>query len=801
MKLFSTSRHILGVMLALLIVGCVDESYRVDQVSTEVTLLQGTTVLPLGKLEKLTVADMLGDEDLDGMLVRDQEGNFSINYSGDSSSFELENVMTEFTIPELSQGFDVDCQVVELTNAEVIYDDVAYVNLALDGFSSGALEFTEGYVPLGDHSINFTGGFEASLATAMIDIALPDQIDDVNHIYFNDIDEGHPGAPVHFQMDLNGLKEINGGGDLNVKFTLKGGVFKIYDAYGKYVEGDVFEQTLEIEEGVDHVDFVIYVESLTPSNVIDDKHHLSIPLGIDYDLSFDIQVKSGYYNLNDKPKVQILADFEYKDAEVVVNSDMNIIEHTMAESDTKPIEIKNLPEELKMVKRIAMNQSEKSTISFFVDGLGKFNENIDVVITLPDYLYLGQSSDGSYAFNAAEHTLSTSLGTLLDGLDVKLEALDFGASGLEPDENGTIKLFFAPSIAVRMSDSSPVLISDLIPDQKLLHVKVGIEESTLSIESVSGKVDYSYAFDKSFELKGIGDIDLEIEGLGLKPVLQLNLTHPLTVPITLNGEITPMKDGEAVAQNAIRFDNVVLPAATYAGGDITPCQMQLIIADESLESQYPESEYKFVACDVTKLLSGTLPDEFNVSLSVGVDPSEVQTLYFDDSLAITYDYAIDLPVAIDNRFGISYKDEISDLKSQFKMLSEYDIKVGDITLIATIENTTPLEFGANVTLKDVNGNRTDAQVVFVDEFIVNGSRDGSSVATSEVRLLLDLGEDGLVSNIAEIDAVELSLMASSATGETPVAVNENQWVSAKLQLELAGGITIDVEKFMIDEIK
>jgi hypothetical protein len=49
--------------------------------------------------------------------------------------------------------------------------------------------------------------------------------------------------------------------------------------------------------------------------------------------------------------------------------------------------------------------------------------------------------------------------------------------------------------------------------------------------------------------------------------------------------------------------------------------------------------------------------------------------------------------------------------------------------------------------------------------------------------------------------VELSLMASSATGETPVAVNENQWVSAKLQLELAGGITIDVEKFMIDEIK
>ena len=208
-----------------------------------------------------------------------------------------------------------------------------------------------------------------------------------------------------------------------------------------------------------------------------------------------------------------------------------------------------------------------------------------------------------------------------------------------------------------------------------------------------------------------------------------------------------------------------------------------------------------MACDVTKLLSGTLPDEFNVSLSVGVDPSEVQTLYFDDSLAITYDYAIDLPVAIDNRFGISYKDEISDLKSQFKMLSDYDIKVGDITLIATIENTTPLEFGANVTLKDVNGNRTDAQVVFVDEFIVNGSRDGSSVATSEVRLLLDLGEDGLVSNIAEIDAVELSLMASSATGETPVAVNENQWVSAKLQLELAGGITIDVEKFMIDEIK
>ena len=110
-------------------------------------------------------------------------------------------------------------------------------------------------------------------------------------------------------------------------------------------------------------------------------------------------------------------------------------------------------------------------------------------------------------------------------------------------------------------------------------------------------------------------------------------------------------------------------------------------------------------------------------------------------------------------------------------------------------NTTPLELDADIVLKDANGEVTESQVVIDEDAKICGSSDGVTPAVSVVRLLLDLGNDGRVSNVADIDAIELSLAATSAAAEnSSVPLNNDQYIGVKLQIELVGGITIDLEK-------
>ena len=67
-------------------------------------------------------------------------------------------------------------------------------------------------------------------------------------------------------------------------------------------------------------------------------------------------------------------------------------------------------------------------------------------------------------------------------------------------------------------------------------------------------------------------------------------------------------------------------------------------------------------------------------------------------------------------------------------------------------------------------------------------------AESVVRLDVDLGKDGKVSNLGVVDGLQFELSATSAANEATVALNKNQYVGVKLQIELAGGITIDLDK-------
>lgn len=809
MRLKNYLYRLTGAISAFALVACVDDSFNLDDVSTEVTIGGGTTTLPLGYLENKTLEDLLGG-DIEGLL-KDEEGNLSFNYSGEGDTIDIEGISTEFDIPQISKSFDVDYPKFDFEMKSVVIpegDDkeVSDVVIDLDGLEKYIDEEGTYYLPESVELPTISGSFFKKFDgdDLHLEMDIPEQIKSVKKVIFRDVDNNHHGAPMHLSVNFADLAGVNGGGQLQFDLSLEGGTFRILDAENNEIcNGNEYNDTYTIEAGAETLDFTIYVESLTNETPLDENHHLDIPMVLTFDLGFEIDAKPGYFSLEHKPHIELNANFEYGDAEVEVDAGVNLVEYS-ANEDGDPIEITGLPEQIKAVNRVSMVQNDSSLLNFYAKGLewlGEYAEDVVVEVTLPDYLKLRSTGDTGYSYDAERNTLRAAVDALEDGVELAIEALDFGGEGVAPDSEGNLSLYFTPSIVAHFEDDATISVSQIMHNEEV-NVEIGLEPAHLSIESVSGEVDYTYEVDEQFALTGLEDIDLggvEIGSIGLKPVIEIDITHPLTMSAHLSGSVTPSVGGVAIEDNRVEFSKV-LPQAKYINGAIEPAEVTIIIADDSLREKYDDAKYTFVSCDVTKLLRGTLPDTFDIKLAIGVDRKQTQTIYVAEKMSIAYDYKVDIPFTIDNSLEINYEDTITGLNSTFSTIADYDFKVGDVTVIAIVTNTTPLEFAAQVTLLDADGQETEAQVTFPNEADegnkkILGSADGTTPKESTIRLQLDLGKDGRVSNIGLVDAINVKLNASSAAVEgTSVPLNNNQYVGVKFQLELKGGITVDLDK-------
>ena len=781
------------VALAIVFASCVDETFRIDEVSKEVTVGGDSAVtLPLGSLNERTIGELLGDTEVSGLDV-DAEGNFVYSYVGERSTVNIDGVTSEFEIPSIAASFDVDYPEFSFDMEPITINDEDEISISgLDSY------ITEGYIPEGlampRVQCYYTHVIDSD--ELHIEFDVPEQIMNVDKLYFRDVDGIHKGAPMCLSVALNGLKEINAGGELKFDLTLEGGTFRILDADGgELCDGNHFSEQYTIAQGVETIDFVIYVESITNTTTLDN-NHLDLPLKMTYDMELDVATKAGHFDINDKPHIAITADFEYGDADVAVDSSVDRVKCDVVGGES--IMIEDLPEQLKSINRVTMAQNDSAIVNLYAHGmewLGDLADDIVVEVALPNYLKLQNVGDEIYNYDATTGVLTASVADLDKGVSVAIEALDFGPEGISVNDNVDVELLFEPTIVARFREGSHVSVSQLKHDGDF-SVEVGVTSTILTIESLSGMVDDAFKVEETFALEGLDDIDVEIEGVGLKPVIEVNLSHPFTIDASLSGVVTPSTGGELNEENAVVFDDVVIKAAEYVGGEIAPAEVTIIIADETLRDRYSDAKYTFVACDVTKLLVGSLPDAINIKLDLGVDSVEEQTLYVADDFSVSYDYKVEVPIIVDDTLRIRYSDEVADLSSTFEMVSKYDVQVGDVTLIAKVTNTTPLEFEANVVLKDVEGKETEAQVRFVEGDRILGSSDGVTPKESILRLELDLGDGGRITKLAEVDAVAFELVASSAANEGGVALNRDQKVGATLLLQIDGGVTVDIDQFI-----
>lgn len=779
----------LAVVCAVVIVSCVDKNYNLDDVSTEVTVITNKTKLFIGELENKSIGDLLGDKEVDG-LVKDENGNFTYSYSGKGEPQTIDGIDASYTVPGIENEFKVDYPSFNLDMEGIHIEEESDVAIKNDNDFLSKLP-NSGQLSSYEASIMpaMTGSFSKTFSGEDMHLLfnLPEQVDNITKIIFKDIESGHHRAPMHLTVDFGGFSGINGGGVINFDLNIEGRKFRIVDENGKLLtEGNEFSKQYTVEAGADKVDFVIYVESIENTTALNDHHQLDIPLELTCDMNFEIRTKAGRFSLDDEPQFALSADFEFGDAEIVMNGDVSLVEYHPTEP--QKVKINGLPKELKSIINIALKDG--ATLNFYADGLewlGENAESVAVEVELPEYLVLHAVSGAGYEYDEATHTLSTTIADINDGVELDIEALDFGAEGVSPDENGEITIDLDFDINAHFAEGENVNVSSLVHD-KNLEITTGIEDIELTVKAVSGRVDYTYTLKQDFNIKtenmDLGE--LVIEGIGLSPVITLNVENPLTLPLVATGVLADDTD------RRLEFGDITLEPATYENGDIVPSKNKIVIAGER-----PNYDCTFVKVDFDELLAGVVPSLLSVELAVSVDSSEEHTLYVDDVFAINYDYSIDVPVALNDKLSISYADEFGGFSSIFSQVAQYDVHVGDVTIVVEITNTTPLALLAEVELQDENGEAVDLIVKFEEgNGRVDGSKDGNAEKVSTLRLNV-ANKDGKgldVAKLAEVDGIAFKVSAKS-DAEGDVAINEDQYIGATLWLELSN-VTADIKDFI-----
>ena len=775
-------------MLIVATTACVDSDFRIDEVSGEVTLITGKTKVYVGALDQMTLGDLLGDTEVEG-LEKDAEGNYAYTYSGKGETIKIEDFENKFTIPGTESSFSVEYPSFSLDMEGVIIDEDADIVVNTDLLSqlgTGTLpEALLSQIP----SLNgsFSKTFSGDDMHLLFDV--PEQVDNIKSITFKEIESGHHGAPLHLTVDFAGLAGVNGGGKVNIQLGLQGGKFRMLDANNQLVcEGNEYQEEYTIEHGADKLDFVLYIESVENTTQLNANHALDLPIELSCDVTFDIATKAGNFDLSKRPSFSLYADFEYGDAEILMNHDAKIMEYTPTEF-TK-INVTNLPKEVKAINSIEL--ADGAVIDFYAHGLDWLGENGDKVlieVAMPEYLILHAVPGAGYEYDEERHVLKTTISDINDGVNIEIDRLDFGAEGLVPDENGSLQLELGFDVNAYFANDATLTLSSLEHSGAVV-ISTGISEVDLSLKSISGVVDYSYVFEPKEPIAlDVEGIDVEIGGLGISPVITLNIENPLTIPLQLEGKLFD-DCGREIELKA------TLDPATYENGKVVPAMNKVVIANKK-----PAYECIFVEVDFDNELKGKLPSMFDFEFTVGVSGDTVQTLYVPEKLEINYDYNVTIPVALNDKLSVSYAGEVAELNEIFAQLEGYNVRVGDVVVVAEVTNTTPLALEAQAELFNVDGSKSDAQVAFEEGHgRIGGSKDGVTPEVSTLRLALgtDGGNGIVVDDLTSIDKLTFAVSAASdAVGD--VALRDEQYIAVKLWIEIDGGITIDINDFIASE--
>ena len=775
-------KRYLYLLVALFVAGCVDKDIDLGNVQGNIGLTADKLTFPLAYMEEQTLDKLLGDT-LEGVNVDSQTGDYSISYGADNQSIVIDGVANSFSIPGSVFKMDVDYPSFKLSDSKCVIDNTFDLNSKL-----GGLDLDFGHTLMMFPGLELAGSQQGSFSY-MTDIYVPEYVERIERIYVSH-DEGLPGAPMEVTFDLGSLGTVCGGGEVSLKLQVPE-EYEIFDEQFNRLDDHIFQiDSRKIGAGVGVVKFTIYIGSIVNRHTAENGE-LHIPGDLSYEVSYKMTTQRGKLTFDKLPSLSIKTELACEDAEIVLGS----IDLLPEQKFDNSIAIDAI-DGIKSIKSIDL---ANSAITLFVDGLNWWEqdvvmagalENLFVEMTMPDSFKF-EPADKTVGFDSKTNTLRTSLAQLKRGLRLNMKQLNFGAEGLTPNSNGQIKVDLPISVRVALERGTKIRMKYLQHEGNVV-VSAGYEDAQLTIAAVTGRVDFKYEESLSFDLAGADSMDgIEINGLGISPVIDFSLTNPLTVPLYVSAEISPKRGG--VAAEGVKVDKLeILPATvgqTYT--DVTPTLNRVRIG----KNPTTESGVTTVDCDLEKLFNGSLPEQVAINLSVATNPDKDMSLVVLPSYPINYGYSFFLPLAFGTALDLSYTGVAEGIG---QTVGELDIDIsatGTISLLCDIENSTPLNLALEIQMLDKSGKPTSLQIKSGKQNVIKGSADGITPCKSSlVFTLSSSSKKNLLDGLKDIETLKYTLRATSAADG--VSLNCNQTISGVFALEVDGNVNINVDNLM-----
>ncbi len=752
---------------ALGTVSCVDKNFLIDDISSEITIGGEEFSLPLGYVREKTLGEIIGNNI--GELTADAEGNYSIGYTG-NGRFAIDGIDEQgFSTGSQSAKTDIDYPNMEITDAKAIIADTVALKIP-DALNAITVLPAELHATVSD----------SNTIDVNLDLTVPKQIKSVDKIYFG---EDERGARFDIAFAFNGLAPINGGGTASLTITAPEG-YELWNGTDASTVGNSITLTRTVADGAANCAFNLYLRSIDTSTRMIANGKMTFDEQLQWAVKYDFTAKAGRrFTPSDKPELHIASTLAYRDADVTVSRFS--LDDTVRRLEEN-ILVQNIIKEVKSVSDVVFKNTR---LTLRITGIEWLKEDLaeaaEVLVKLPDMFVLEQNTGLEFD---ADGNIATDAAQLRKGLTIGLAKIVLDEAHSTPDANGNIDLDFAIDLKIGdIKQNMQLKASELIHKGK---VSIGIEilDTTLYIESIAGSVAYSATERTQIDMGDIAEYDITVDDLDVSPVLRFAIDNPFSVPIDATVELVPYRNNAAIAENTVTVGGVSIAAATRTESVHT----DVVIAKTDRKAEFPNTQ--FVAADITRLFKGSMPDRIDVMIKAATDSEKEFTIYAKERYEVAYDYAVDIPFEIGNNFSIAYSDTIDGLDDTFADLADKNITVGEISVIATVSNSTPLDFAVKAQMLDKNGNPTEAQVVTdATAGTAFGSADGKE-RKSDVVLRLALGDGNNLRTLADVESMRLTLKAASPEASAgKLSLNKNQTLSATLRLCVKGGITADID--------
>lgn len=539
--------------------------------------------------------------------------------------------------------------------------------------------------------------------------------------------------------------------------------------------------------------------------------HLAIPVGyteqitldkiIELDEGDDLQLVNGEYHLLKSDKID---ETNTSVKMVTVNASSNPINSIKVINDrTYPqpedvtvediesegsvnTEAHGIDEAVIEIGSLTANTPAKLTLSFEINKTSSISYSdvtIDkMTITFPDFIKFeeGQSGLNGQVLTISNKTLSSSTYTIDLYISKYVFGEKYGDGNKVKEENG--------DRIIKIENQKITVKTDVTVHQARGTGSLSITPTAIlaamTVSEVNGTIKPDMDVKPTeVELTNLPDFlqDEEVKLDITKPVFSFKANNPLNEEIEMDGIMTGYKNGKVTKTVKIGSGNGGVPIKLKPSGN----KQQTISIVRNEKTVVETGATKVIVPNLNDIIE-TIPDRISVELKPAVKTDDYYTVNLGQDYVLNSEYNIDIPLSFGSGLKIVYEETIDDFDLD---LEDVDIKKAIISI--TADNTIPLKMeikNENVSALDVNGNKiTDINVTV--EGTITESKDGKSIATSQLNINLVSTKEGAIS---KLDGLFFKVTAVPGQA-TDVQLLSSQWMQLKdMKLKIPNGIKVDL---------